>query len=112
MLTTKSFILLLLCILQWFVSCFIVTNPGIHSPFSNGQRKSVRLQLSMNEESDRNNFIPDNMDNIPLSQIFQRAMVLQRSGIDRAGALKAYQEFLKVAELNAVDPMLYAEGEC
>lgn len=49
------------------------------------------------------------MDEIPLSQIFQRAMVIQRSGIDRDGALKAYNEFLQVAELHDVDPSLYAE---
>jgi tetratricopeptide (TPR) repeat protein len=57
---------------------------------------------------DRNRFIPENMDEVPLSQIFQRAMVLQRSGV-RDDALKAYEEFLQVAELHDVDLSLYAE---
>jgi tetratricopeptide (TPR) repeat protein len=48
------------------------------------------------------------MDEVPLSQIFQRAMVLQRSGV-RDDALKAYEEFLQVAELHDVDLSLYAE---
>ncbi|KAL3777374.1 hypothetical protein ACHAWO_009681 [Cyclotella atomus] len=48
------------------------------------------------------------MDEVPLAQIFQRAMVLQRSGI-RDDAIKAYEEFLQVAELHNVDPSLYAE---
>lgn len=48
------------------------------------------------------------MEEIPLNQIFQKAVVLQRSG-DRSGALREYQHFLKVAESNEVDPSLYAE---
>ena len=38
-----------------------------------------------------------------------RHIVLQRTGVDRAGALKAYTHFLQVAELHEVEPHLYAE---
>lgn len=48
------------------------------------------------------------MEEVPLSQIFQKAVILQRSG-DRSGALTEYQQFLKVAESHDVDPMLYSE---
>lgn len=91
------------------VSCFVVTKRvDTSSVFSSN--RDVH-QHSAQNENDRNRFTPDNMDEIPLSQIFQRAMVLQRSGVDRDGALKAYEEFLTVAKLHDVDPSLYAEGE-
>lgn len=48
------------------------------------------------------------MEEIPLNQIFQKAVVLQRMG-DRTGALREYNHFLKVAETHDVDPSLYAE---
>ena len=48
------------------------------------------------------------MEEIPLNQIFQKAVVLQRMG-DRTGALQEYNHFLKVAESHDVDPSLYAE---
>jgi len=48
------------------------------------------------------------MEEVPLNQIFQKAVVLQRMG-DRSGALAEYQQFLKVAESHDVDPSLYAE---
>jgi len=48
------------------------------------------------------------MDEVPLNQIFQKAVVLQRSG-DRSGALYEYEQFLKVAQSHDVDPSLYAE---
>jgi len=51
------------------------------------------------------------MEEIPLNQIFQKAVVLQRSG-DRSGALREYQHFLKVAESNEVDPSLYVSFRC
>jgi len=46
------------------------------------------------------------MEEVPLNQIFQKAVVLQRSG-DRDGALDQYNQFLKVAESHDVDPSLY-----
>ena len=46
------------------------------------------------------------MEEVPLNQIFQKAVVLQRSG-DRDGALDQYKQFLKVAESHDVDPLLY-----
>ena len=46
------------------------------------------------------------MEEVPLNQIFQKAVVLQRSG-DRDGALDQYKQFLKVAESHDVDPSLY-----
>lgn len=46
------------------------------------------------------------MEDIPLNQIFQKAVVLQRSG-DRDGSLREYEQFLKVATSHDVDPSLY-----
>ena len=43
---------------------------------------------------------------VPLNQIFQKAVVLQRSG-DRSGALREYKQFVKVANSQDVDPALY-----
>ncbi|KAL7531902.1 hypothetical protein ACHAWF_003947 [Thalassiosira exigua] len=48
------------------------------------------------------------MEEVPLNQIFQKAVVLQRSG-DRHGALREYGQFLKVAKSHDVEPSLYAE---
>eukprot|EP00578_Thalassiosira_sp_NH16_P024841 CAMPEP_0181100954 /NCGR_PEP_ID=MMETSP1071-20121207/13482_1 /TAXON_ID=35127 /ORGANISM="Thalassiosira sp., Strain NH16" /LENGTH=165 /DNA_ID=CAMNT_0023183745 /DNA_START=394 /DNA_END=888 /DNA_ORIENTATION=- len=48
------------------------------------------------------------MEEVPLAQIFQKAVVLQRSG-DRDGALREYEQFLKVATVHDVDPSLYSE---
>jgi len=46
------------------------------------------------------------MEEVPLNQIFQKAVVLQRSG-DRDGALVQYKQFLQVAESHDVDPSLF-----
>jgi hypothetical protein len=87
----------LLFVLRWhLVGGFLTTN------------RMLRVRLT-EKENLRNSFIPENMDEIPLSQIFQRAMVLQRTGMDTTGALKAYEEFLQVAQMHDVDPKLYAE---
>ena len=51
------------------------------------------------------------MEEVPLNQIFQKAVVLQRSG-DRDGALAQYKQFLKVAESHDVDPSLYVSFFC
>ncbi|KAL9187061.1 hypothetical protein ACHAXT_010781 [Thalassiosira profunda] len=48
------------------------------------------------------------MEEVPLARIFQKAVVLQRSG-NRQGALEQYEQFLKVAISHEVDPSLYAE---
>jgi len=48
------------------------------------------------------------MADVPLNQIFRKAVVLQRSG-DRSGAIREYEHFLKVAKSYEVDPSLYAE---
>jgi tetratricopeptide (TPR) repeat protein len=48
------------------------------------------------------------MEEVPLNQIFQKAVVLQRMG-DRTGALREYNHFLQVAETHDVDPALFAE---
>jgi len=48
------------------------------------------------------------MEEVPLNQIFRKAVVLQRSG-DRSGALVEYEKFLNVAKSHEVDPSLYAE---
>ena len=49
------------------------------------------------------------MEEVPLNQIFQKAVVLQRSG-DRSGAIREYEQFLTVAKSCDVDPSLYVSG--
>mmetsp|Transcript_38423 Transcript_38423/g.91987 ORF Transcript_38423/g.91987 Transcript_38423/m.91987 type:complete len:218 (-) Transcript_38423:42-695(-) len=67
--------------------------PSLRS--ASGSSVSLRLGESPQEEQ-------------PLNQIFQKAVVLQRSG-DREGALDEYTRFLRVAISNDVDPELFAE---
>ena len=50
----------------------------------------------------------DLIEDVPLNQIFQKAVVLQRMG-DRTGCLAEYERFITVAKSNDVDPCLYAE---
>jgi tetratricopeptide (TPR) repeat protein len=68
--------------------------------------------MSDDDDDDDDDINIDNtqfsMEEIPLNQIFQKAVVLQRSG-DRQGALREYNHFLKVAETHQVDRSLYAE---
>lgn len=69
------------------------------------------IQLDMSDGDDDNIVSGSSqfsMEEIPLNQIFQKAVVLQRMG-DRNGALQEYNHFLKVAETHDVDPSLYAE---
>ncbi|KAL7488655.1 hypothetical protein ACHAW6_014255 [Cyclotella cf. meneghiniana] len=74
------------------------------------QRRPLHASLHPNNHDDYADFPENNTEQIiPLSQIFRRALVLQRSGVDRSGALQAYQHFLQVATLHDVDPSLYAE---
>ena len=63
------------------------------------------LPLSMNQDNDDINS-SFRVEELPLNQIFQKALVLQRSG-DRSGSLDEYERFLKVAESHDVDPILY-----
>jgi len=63
------------------------------------------LPLSKNQDNDDMNNI-FRVEELPLNQIFQKALVLQRSG-DRSGSLEEYKRFLKVAESHDVDPILY-----
>lgn len=110
MLLVKSSFLLLIalncCLIYTSGFVFVPKQHRICSSFT-GCANGVLLWQS-SAGNDRNRFIPENMDEVPLAQIFQRAMVLQRSGI-RDDAIKAYEEFLQVAELHNVDPSLYAE---
>lgn len=48
------------------------------------------------------------IEDVPLNQIFQKAVVLQRMG-DRNGCLAQYERFITVAQSHDVDPSLYAE---
>lgn len=50
----------------------------------------------------------DLIEDVPLNQIFQKAVVLQRMG-DRTGCLAEYERFITVAQSHDVDPCLYAE---
>jgi tetratricopeptide (TPR) repeat protein len=61
---------------------------------------------NMGDSNDSRHFVLDNEE--PLSVIFQRAVVLQRSG-DHESALKEYQFFIKAAEGCDVSPSMYAE---
>ena len=62
------------------------------------------LSLSMNQDNEGINSF--RVEELPLNQIFQKALILQRSG-DRSGSLEEYKRFLKVAESHDVDPILY-----
>jgi tetratricopeptide (TPR) repeat protein len=48
------------------------------------------------------------IEDVPLNQIFQKAVVLQRMG-DRTGCLAEYERFITVAQSHDVHPSLYAE---
>jgi tetratricopeptide (TPR) repeat protein len=48
------------------------------------------------------------IEDVPLNQIFQKAVVLQRMG-DRSGCLAEYERFITVAQSHDVHPSLYAE---
>lgn len=69
-----------------------------NSKFGTARRYTAALVLNMSSKF--------SMEEVPLNQIFQKAVVLQRSG-DRDGALREYTQFLKVAESHDVDPSLY-----
>ena len=101
-LNSLMFLFIICFIHAAFVTCFLSAKQII-------SHKTLDIHLHLSQDSGRNRFITGEMDEIPLSQIFQRAMVLQRTGVDRAGALKAYTQFLQVAELHEVEPHLYAE---
>ncbi len=58
--------------------------------------------------NDEDGFSQYEIDETPLSETFQKAVVLQRAG-ERSGALDAYQNFLKAAQAHDIDPTLYAE---
>mmetsp|Transcript_25374 Transcript_25374/g.53111 ORF Transcript_25374/g.53111 Transcript_25374/m.53111 type:complete len:227 (-) Transcript_25374:3-683(-) len=106
--TSKSF--LLGCIIQFFASVTFVSGftickfrwTTVRRPASS---QSTLVLLSFNDED---GFGQYEIEETPLSETFQKAVVLQRAG-DRTGALDAYQHFLKVAHAHDVDPMLYAE---
>lgn len=59
--------------------------------------------MKQDDDDANNRFL---IEELPLNQIFQRAVVLQRSG-ERSGSLEEYKQFLKVAESHDVDPTLY-----
>ncbi len=66
-------------------------------------RTSLSSSMKQGDDDANNNFL---MEELPLNQIFQKAVVLQRSG-ERSGALEEYKKFLKVTESHDVDPTLY-----
>jgi hypothetical protein len=66
-------------------------------------RKSLSSSMKQDDDDANNRFL---IEELPLNQIFQRAVVLQRSG-ERSGSLEEYKQFLKVAESHDVDPTLY-----
>ena len=70
---------------------------------------SSSILLSMKQADDGSDSC--RFEDMPLNQIFQKAVVLQRSG-DRSGSLEEYYRFLKVAEYHDVDPTLYVSCPC
>jgi hypothetical protein len=95
--------IILLCtsFARGLTSSHVIRNSGKHavSPICHSKKQLGRLSMMAREEAQ---FI----DDIPLNQIFQKAVVLQRSG-DRSGALREYEQFLRVAKSHDVDPSLY-----
>ena len=96
--------IILLCtsFARGLTSSYVVRNSGKQhavSPLYHSNKQLGRLSMMAREEAQ---FI----DDIPLNQIFQKAVVLQRSG-DRYGALREYDQFLRVAKSHDVDPSLY-----
>ena len=72
-----------------------------------GTKSSILLSMKQVDEGSDGCRIEE----VPLNQIFQKAVVLQRSG-DRTGSLEEYNRFLKVAESHEVDPTLYVSFPC
>ena len=87
---------LLLCITILAVNCFC-PNPVLHS-----QRCSSLVVSSSSDGT------PIKEHEEPLSLIFKRAVMLQRSG-DHESALKEYGMFIKAAEQLDVSPEMYSE---
>ena len=70
-------------------------------------KRSVVSRLRSNNDDDfGEDMVLENEE--PLSVIFQRGVVLQRSG-DHEGALKEYKFFIKAAEGCGVSPKMFAE---
>ena len=67
------------------------------------------ILLSMTQADDGSDSC--RIEEMPLNQIFQKAVVLQRSE-DRSGSLEEYNRFLKVAGSHDVDPTLYVSFPC
>ena len=118
--TTRTFILCIVSLLCWPTIVSGFTSPGAqyhriyhaNNVISSIQppiqfRSSHIIQRAYSSSIKLSNSISNfSMEEIPLNQIFQKAVVLQRSG-DRDGALVEYQQFLKVAASYDVDPSLY-----
>jgi tetratricopeptide (TPR) repeat protein len=69
---------------------------------NNNNNNKHRIRPSTNS----NNF--ECIEDVPLNQIFQKAVVLQRMG-DRTGCLAEYERFITMAQSHDVHPSLYAE---
>jgi len=102
----------LLCVRN--VHSFVFTNFGIVRPLSyrnscwrsrsnKNFKQDVIIQGLFAEYGDASSSGEE-----PLSAIFRRAVVLQRSG-DHVSALTEYQTFIKVAEQFKISPEMYAE---
>ncbi|EED91975.1 predicted protein [Thalassiosira pseudonana CCMP1335] len=89
-----------------FVQSFVAANS--HSEATSLSSRSDDFPTEDNNSEEETRHYQINVDEVPLSQTFQKGVVLQRAG-DREGALDAYNEFLKAAQSHDVDPSLYAE---
>jgi len=92
----------------------IIANERIRrSVLKTNQRDPTVCTRVSRRNSSRDDYDLDSEDVVleneePLSVIFQRGVVLQRSG-DHEGALKEYKFFIKAAEQCGVSPEMFAE---
>ena len=93
---------------------FITTNDRVRQNVLKWNRRDStygRRDPRRNSNRDDYDFGSEDMvleNEEPLSVIFQRGLVLQRSG-DHEGALKEYKFFIKAAERCGVSPEMFAE---
>lgn len=94
---------------KFSVSSFTGVGRSHCGTLTTSHHRTVSIICELSQSSNRDeDYSQYGMDGAPLSETFQKAVVLQGAG-DRSGALDAYKHFLKVAQASEVDPMLYAE---
>mmetsp|Transcript_15927 Transcript_15927/g.36741 ORF Transcript_15927/g.36741 Transcript_15927/m.36741 type:complete len:214 (-) Transcript_15927:625-1266(-) len=98
------------CLATWgnFVTPWQMSNSVVRSQYSRHAARTtiVRMESYDDDSNGGEHGVLENEE--PLSVIFQRGLVLQRSG-DHEGALKEYKFFIKAAEGCGVSPEMFAE---